>query len=180
MADAVRWLMLPLMCSLLLIAPESSARVEVGSNKVKLQKTQMMMGGWHFNSSYGRQFLSGTAVTIQGTVSDVGAFSPGPRMTRGSRLILKTDKGLITVHLGPNWYIQEQELKFEKGQRLEIEGRQIGSGESAFVIASKITHGKNTWILRDAEGIPNWCAVRPTGPLNPQETPPEKSQKNQN
>lgn len=175
MAAAIRLLILQYLC-VSVVAHGSLSAGNRGAGDAKILKTQRMMGGWHYDSAYGRQYLAGTNVTIQGTIAEVGAFQPQQGMKRGSRIILKTDKGLVSVHLGPYWYIQEQGIKFEKGQRIEVEGRQIGSGDRSFVIASTISQGQEKWVLRDAEGIPHWCAVRPSGPITTPKSPQEKSQ----
>ena len=138
----------------------------------------MMMGGWHYGGPYGRQYFSGKDVTLEGTVADVGPFTPARGMTRGSKVILKTGSTLTTVHLGPIWYVQEQDLKLKKGDVIKVRGRQIGEGQDAIVFAAEIARGETKWTLRDIEGIPNWCAMRSTGPLTQEKQSPENSKNN--
>ncbi|NBX17668.1 MAG: hypothetical protein EBR09_09910 [Proteobacteria bacterium] len=156
-------------------AGHSAATAGQNGRAPKYTPAQGMMGGWHYDSMYGRQYFSGTEVTVRGTITDIGAFMPLRGMRNGSRIILKTDKGNVTVHLGPYWYIDAQDLKLEKGQSIEVEGRQIGSGKEAFIIASAIIAGKEKLSLRDSAGIPNWCAMRPYSPPTPRKEPQEKS-----
>jgi hypothetical protein len=153
----------------------STATAGQAGSAANFLRTQGMMGGWHYDSMYGRQYFSGTEVNVRGTITDIGTFMPLRGMRNGSRISLKTDKGNITVHLGPYWYIDAQDLKLEKGQSIEVEGRQIGSGKEAFIIASAIIAGKEKLSLRDSAGIPNWCAMRPYSPPTPRKEPQEKS-----
>lgn len=119
-----------------------------------------MMGGWHYRSAYGRQYFLGTDVTLEGSVIELKPVVPQPHMMRGTQVVLKTTSGLQSVHLGPHWYIVEQDLKLNPGDIIEVRGKMIGRGENAFVIAAEIKKGKKTWNLRDRDGIPHWCALR--------------------
>ncbi len=150
----------------------------VRNSQVSTMGMGMMMGGWHYGGPYGRQYFSGKDVTLEGTVADIGPFTPAQGMTRGSKIILKTGSSLTTVHLGPIWYVQEQDLKLKKGDVIKVRGRQIGEGQNAIVFAAEITRGETKWTLRDTDGIPNWCAMRSTEPLPQGKQSPENSKTN--
>lgn len=123
-----------------------------------------MMGGWHYSSPYGQMYFSGIDVTLEGTVVEMSTFTPRPQMMRGSQLILKTSAGQKTLHLGPEWYVREQELKLKKGDHIVVRGKQVGEGEKSFIIASELKKDQQTWTLRDKDGLPYWCANRMTPP----------------
>ncbi|MEN9809369.1 MAG: hypothetical protein RLZZ488_936 [Pseudomonadota bacterium] len=130
-----------------------------------------MMGGWHYRGAYGQMYFTGKDVTLQGTVVETNEFVPRPRMMRGRQIILQTTDGKINVHLGPEWYVREQDFKLKTGERAEIRGKLIGEGAAAFVVASQVSQGGQTWVLRDSEGIPFWCAMR--GSMPPTEATPK-------
>lgn len=137
----------------------------------------MMMGGWHYKSPYGGMFFNGTPISLDGTIVEFSTFVPQPRMMSGNLIVLKTEKGNRTIHLGPRWYIREQNLELKVGDRISVQGNQVNQGKTEIVFASKITKGQQTWILRDPEGIPNWCAQRPAAPQNGKENSSQDADK---
>jgi len=40
----------------------------------------------------------------------------------GVYLTLKTDNETISIHLGPDWYIEKQDVKIESGDKIEVKG----------------------------------------------------------
>lgn len=134
------------------------------------QQGPSMMGGWHYHGAYGQMYFSGKDVTLQGTVLETSQFTPRPRMMRGRQIVLQTSEGKINVHLGPEWYVREQEVNLKAGEQVQIRGKQIGEGTKSFVVASEIKKDGQTWVLRDSQGIPFWCAMRGSEP-QPEATP---------
>ncbi|MGC1456359.1 MAG: hypothetical protein WA946_14330 [Nitrospirota bacterium] len=58
--------------------------------------------------------------TVSGEVVDLAFLTPTKGMGRGVHLLLMTDKETISVHLGPAWFIENQDLKIEKGDRIDV------------------------------------------------------------
>lgn len=84
----------------------------------------MRGGGWGMNSQYGRMFNPKTVETVSGEVMKVDKIMPMRGMSYGIHLTLKTDKGDISVHLGPAWYIDKQEPAIKVGDKIDVEGLQ--------------------------------------------------------
>jgi hypothetical protein len=118
------------------------------------------MGGWHYRSPYGKLYFSGTEVTLQGSVVELKKLVPQAHMMRGTQLIIKTDKGQKSIHLGPHWFIQQQDLNLKVGEQITVIGKSVGQGADEIIFASEIKTKQQTWSLRDREGIPHWCAQR--------------------
>ncbi|MEY3902250.1 MAG: hypothetical protein RL189_1556 [Pseudomonadota bacterium] len=135
------------------------------------QQGPSMMGGWHYHGAYGQMYFTGKDITLQGKVLETSQFVPQPRMMRGRQIVLQTADGKINVHLGPEWYVREQDVHLKVGEQLQIRGKLIGEGSKAFVVASEVKKDGQTWVLRDSEGIPFWCAMR--GPQPTPEAPPK-------
>jgi hypothetical protein len=119
-------------------------------------------GGHAKTSQYQRLYNPSTVETVSGEVVSIGIFTPAKRkrMGKGVHLELKTDKETIAVHLGPSGYINEQNVKIEKGDRIKVTGsRVIFEGKPA-IIAQTIVFGNETLKLRDENGIPLWAGSK--------------------
>ena len=66
-------------------------------------------GGWGPGSAYGRMYDPKTVETVTGEVVKVDRITPMRGMSGGVHLVVKTDKGDVSVHLGPQWYLENQE-----------------------------------------------------------------------
>lgn len=64
------------------------------------------------------------------------------------QLLLKTDGGTVQIHLGPTSFLTANNVAIEKGDTLEVTGREVRKADS-------------TWTLRDATGHPLWISVQP-------------------
>jgi len=84
--------------------------------------------------------------------------TPVRGMSRGVHLVLKTDKGeTIPVHLGPEWYIDKQEITFKPGDKVQIRGSRITFEDKPAIIAAEVTKDGRTLQLRDSNGVPVWA-----------------------
>ncbi len=117
-------------------------------------------GGWGRNSRYQRLYNSSTVQTMSGEVISIGTFIPVKRMDKGVQLELKTDKETIPVHLGPSWYVDEQDVQIEKGDKIKVIGSRVTFEGKAIIIAKTIEFGKETLNLRDEKGVPLWAGSK--------------------
>jgi hypothetical protein len=81
-------------------------------------------------------------------------------MYSGIHLMLKTEKETIAVHLGPEWYIERQDVKLEKGDKIEVKGSRITFDGKPAIIAAECKKGDSVLILRDSTGVPAWAGWR--------------------
>jgi hypothetical protein len=86
--------------------------------------------------------------------------TPMNGMSAGVHLLLKTDKETIPVHLGPEWYISNQELKLEPKDKVEVKGSRVMFNGKPAIIASEVVKGEQVLKLRDDNGIPLWSGWR--------------------
>lgn len=117
-------------------------------------------GDWGPGSPYARLFNPQTVETISGVVESVGKFSPTKGMSEGVHAVVKTNKETITVHLGPAWFIDNQDPQIGSGDRVEIKGSRITFEGKPAIIAAEVTKDGETLTLRDANGIPVWSGWR--------------------
>jgi hypothetical protein len=117
-------------------------------------------GGWGMGSQYQRMFNPATVETVSGTVDSVDKITPMKGMHSGIHLTLKTDKGIIDVHLGPEWYIERLDTKILKGDALEVKGSRVTISGKPAIIASEVKKGDSVLVLRDSNGVPAWAGWR--------------------
>jgi len=131
-------------------------------NASTAQRGQMWKGsgGWGMGTSYGRMYNSETVETIGGEVVSVDKFTPMKGMSYGVHLMLKTEKETISVHLGPGWYIENQEVKIKPKDKLEVKGSRITFDGKPAVIAAEVKKGDEVLKLRDKDGFPVWSGWR--------------------
>jgi hypothetical protein len=96
-------------------------------------------------------------VTIKGVVQEVKDFQCPVSGGMGAHLIVKTDKGLVTVHLALSKFLSEYGFAFAKGDEVEVIGAKakVGDDDNA-VLARKIDRGNQTFTFRDKNGKPLW------------------------
>ena len=117
-------------------------------------------GGWGTGAPYGRMYDPKTVETVSGEVVNLAFLTPTKGMGRGIHILLKTDKETLSVHLGPAWFIENQDLKIEKGDLIDVKGSRITFQQKPAIIAAEVRKGDETLILRDGLGIPVWSGWR--------------------
>jgi len=120
-------------------------------------------GGWGPGNQYGRMYDPNTVVTISGEVVRVEKITPLRGMSYGIHLILKTEKEEISVHLGPGWFIENQDIKIEAKDEIEVKGSRITFQGSPAIIAAEVKKGEYKLRLRDERGFPSWSGWRRGG-----------------
>jgi hypothetical protein len=74
--------------------------------------------------------------------------------------IVRTDKGTTSIHLGPGWYIDNQELQLAPGDKIEVKGSRVTFEGKPALIAAEVRRGADVLVLRDAQGFPAWSGWR--------------------
>ncbi len=116
--------------------------------------------GWGHHSQYGRMYNPNNITTVSGEVISVETFTPRGRMSGGMHLQLKTDAETLDVHLGPAWYLQNQDIQIQPEDKLEITGSKVDFAGQPAIMAASVKKGDNTLILRDDSGFPVWHGWR--------------------
>jgi hypothetical protein len=117
-------------------------------------------GGWGMGSKYGRMYNPKTVETINGDVISVDRITPRKEMRYGIHLMVKTDKEEISVHLGPGWYIENQEISIEPKDKISVKGSRITINGNSAIVAAEIMKGDEILKLRDESGFPVWSGWR--------------------
>ncbi len=113
-------------------------------------------GGWGMHTHYGRLYDPQTVETISGEVVKVEQIKPLAGMTYGIHLLVNTGTEQISVHVGPSWFIENQDIAIKPEDVVEVTGSRIKLDDAYVIIASKITKGDQSLYLRDRYGVPIW------------------------
>jgi hypothetical protein len=117
-------------------------------------------GGWGPGTPYNRMYDPKAVETIAGEVTRVDRITPAKGMSGGIHMLVKTDKETISVHLGPSWYLENQDVKIEPKDKVEVKGSRITFGGKPAIIAAEIKKGDEVLKLRDESGFPVWAGWR--------------------
>jgi hypothetical protein len=117
-------------------------------------------GGWGAGSPYARMYNPDTVVTVSGEITRIDKITPLKGMSYGVHLVLKTKDETLSVHLGPAWYIENQEVRIERGDKVEVLGSRITFDGKPAIIAAEVKRGNAVLVLRDKEGFPMWSGWR--------------------
>jgi hypothetical protein len=120
--------------------------------------------GWNDpQSPYNRLYNPYTVETLSGEVTDIDTFVPSGGWYAGVHIVLGTGNGSIKVHLGPQWYIDNQDLGLSVGDTIQVTGSRVLYEGEEIIIAQQIREGNETLMLRYANGFPYWSGSRRTG-----------------
>ena len=101
-----------------------------------------------------------TVETIRGEVVRVDTMAFGKGMSYGIHLVVKTDKETIPVHLGPGWYIQNQDVPINPKDDILVKGSRISCDSKPALVAAEVQKGNEILKLRDDNGFPAWSGWR--------------------
>jgi hypothetical protein len=117
-------------------------------------------GGWGAGTPYSRMYNPQTVENISGEVVSVDKITPMKGMHSGIHAMVKTEKETISVHLGPDWYIENQDFGIEPKDKIDVKGSRITYEGKPALIAAEVKKGDQVLTLRDASGVPAWSGWR--------------------
>jgi hypothetical protein len=101
-----------------------------------------------------------TVETISGEVVKVDTITPRKGMSAGVHMSVKTDKEEIAVHLGPSYFIENQDVKIAAKDKVEVKGSRITFDGKPAIVAMELKKGDEVLKLRDDSGYPVWSGWR--------------------
>jgi DNA/RNA endonuclease YhcR with UshA esterase domain len=96
-------------------------------------------------------------VTVKGTVLGEQKVDNG-KGAKAVRLVLKVGDDQVSVHLGPDSWVDKQALKFTRGDEVTVKGSKFTYENKYGLIAQVITRGDASMVLRDGSGKPAWAS----------------------
>ena len=111
-------------------------------------------GGGHMMMSFDTSKLE----TFDGTIEKV-VVREMHRM-KGVHVLLKTAKETLEIHLGPAWFIDNQEAKLQAGDTVSVRASRTTMMGQPALVAMDVKRGGETLRLRNDDGTPLWAAWR--------------------
>jgi hypothetical protein len=119
--------------------------------------------GWGPGSSYAAMYDAASVTTVTGTVRSISTFKPDEGRYSGVQVGVSTRAGTYVVHLGPEWFIVNQDFELNEGDKVEVKGASVTYKGVAAIMASHLKKFDSELILRDEDGVPYWEAYRRRG-----------------
>jgi hypothetical protein len=116
--------------------------------------------GWGPGSAYNRLYDITTTRTISGEITALDTIIPIAGMASGIHANVRTEEGLMSVHLGPTWFIRSLDRTLGVGDRVEVRGSKVTVGGAPALIAAWVRRGEDVLELRDEAGRPTWAGWR--------------------
>ena len=149
--NAMKNLLLIILFSGLVVSPLQSLAQQKGQ-------------GWGANSDFVKVYDPSAEMNVVGEVMDVEKIKSCKGRAYGVQLQIRSGQDLIPVHLGPGWYIDNQEITFTKGDQVEITGVKVKYDDTPIMVAGKVQLIDQILILRDEDGYPAWSGWKKEKP----------------
>jgi len=102
------------------------------------------------------KYNAATEVKVEGVVQEVQQFWCPINGDEGTHLMLKTDTGILQVHVAPRRFLQGNSVSFSQGDQIAVVGSTVTYEGHDAMIARKITRGDQTFAFRLPDGRPLW------------------------
>lgn len=110
----------------------------------------------------GRMYNPKTVEKLDGKIESIEKVTAG-RMDIPARVLLKlkTAKETVTVYLGPDWYLEKQELKLSPGDYIQVRGSRITMDDKPVILPNEIIKNSKVAKFWDDQGSPSWRGQGP-------------------
>jgi len=95
-------------------------------------------------------------IQTRGVVQEVQEFFCPIGDEQGIHLLLKTDNGVLQVHVAPARFLRGQEIRFNQGDQILVVGSRLRYMGADALLAREIVRDNEVFILRDHQGNPAW------------------------
>jgi len=106
-----------------------------------------------------RLYDPATVTTVSGTITGISRVARG-QGHEGVHLTLATPAGDVQVHLGPDFWVDEQAVQLSPGDAVTVKGSNVTWDGKPALIAATVTRGGAVLALRDDAGRPAWGGPR--------------------
>lgn len=96
-----------------------------------------------------------TVVDVVGTVTSIRQVSAGAPLA-GLHATVQLKTGAVDVYLGPPDFLSFLKASFKAGERLEVVGSRVKSGNSDVILTRQVDDGFSLITLRDPNGVADW------------------------
>lgn len=97
-----------------------------------------------------------TEARVAGVIQEVHQFWCPVNGDEGTHLMLKTDTGVLQVHVAPRRFLRGNGWNYAKGDQIDVVGSMVIYEAHDAMIARKITRDNQTVAFREPSGKPMW------------------------
>jgi hypothetical protein len=110
----------------------------------------------------GRMYNPKTVEKLDGEIASLEKVTAG-KMDIPARVLLKlkTAKETVTIYLGPEWYLEKQNLKLSPGDYIQVCGSRIMMDDKPVILPNEVTKGSQVVQFWDDQGSPRWRGQGP-------------------
>jgi translation initiation factor IF-1 len=117
----------------------------------------LLIAGVHFERPASVQgaalYNPANEIVFKGAVKEVQEYTcPVSEGEMGEHLIVKTEDGVVQVHLAPGRILRSQKISFASGDQISVVGSRFRWHGNNDVIAREITRGNENFVFRDHQG----------------------------
>ncbi|MFC1858708.1 hypothetical protein ACFL9U_11890 [Thermodesulfobacteriota bacterium] len=119
--------------------------------------------GWEFGSVYNKLYDPSEWDKLKGECLKFKKVIPLPGMAPGVALIMRDREGeVVTVHMGPEAYIEKQNIGVRKGDKITVKGVWVEINDEDIFIGSKVKKGEyfEFKFRRTKDGKPYWSMTQ--------------------
>lgn len=103
-----------------------------------------------------------TAVkTINGSVNKITTLTNPQTGQVDTVVLVNTPNGVVSVDLGPQWYMQQQNLALPNGTDVAVQAAppvfQLPNSATPIYVANGLSYGNNVMVFRNSLGFPVWA-----------------------
>jgi hypothetical protein len=102
------------------------------------------------------RYNAATEVKVEGVVQEVQQFWCPVNGDEGTHLMVKTDSGILQVHVAPRRFLHGNGVNFSQGDQIAVVGSMVTYEGHPAMIARKIIRGDQTFAFRQPNGMPLW------------------------
>ena len=117
------------------------------------------LGGWSADGPYATAMNGAKTRDISGVVARSQVMKLHGTLSNSQMVVLDSDDGAVTIHLGPAWYMKQQGISLKAGQAVHVTVAEIKLDGKKILAATSLKSGDKTYALVDANHRPVWDAA---------------------
>lgn len=98
-----------------------------------------------------------TVETLSGEVTSIDKIFSNNNMY-GLHMTIYSSDGQMLVHLGPVWFVENQDIEIVAGDYVIVTGSRVNFNDTQVIIAKEVMKDEKVLLLRDDNGYPLWAA----------------------
>ena len=115
---------------------------------------------WGPENHYNKLYDITTVESVTGLVLAIDKIYPENNLSYGIHLTLNTTEGNVSVHLGPGWFIENQDIQINSNDYVTVTGSKITVNGVDIIVAKNVMKDDKILVLREENGYPLWSGWR--------------------